>query len=73
MFPFFMLSKGAPSSLKIINGDSVTFRPNENLTLTCEALNSKPAANISWYIKLKDGREYVKIGNLVKIYQNFTL
>ena len=70
-----MLPKVTPSSLKIIDGDSVTFRPNENLTLTCEALNSKPAANISWYIKLKDRREYVKLfaGNIVKIYQNFTL
>ena len=70
-----MLPKVTPSSLKIIDGDSVTFRQNENLTLTCEALNSKPAANISWYIKLKDEREYVKLlaGNLVKIYQNFTL
>ena len=70
-----MLPKVTPSSLKILDGDSVSFRPNENLTLTCEALNSKPAANISWYIKLKDEREYVKLlaGNLVKIYQNFTL
>ena len=70
-----MLPKVTPSSLKIIDGDSVTFRQNENLTLTCEALNSKPAANISWYMKLKDEREYVKLlaGNLVKIYQNFTL
>ena len=60
-FTFSILSKVTPRSVKISEGDSVTFRPNDNLTLTCEVFDSKPAANISWVIKSKDGMKYVEL------------
>ena len=56
-----MLSKVTPRAINISEGNSVTFRPNDNLTLTCEVFDSKPAANISWVIKLKDRLDYEEL------------
>ena len=49
---FFLLTD-KPTSVKIIeaNENTVGFKPNVQLTLTCLVSDAKPQANVTWYME----------------------